>query len=104
LLVLDITKFHSTATVLHTLQSRNIVPFQIPAGCTRLVQPLDISVNELLKNIYHDIMEDALDTYVKQHQVSLREVLKQIRQQLQNSEYLLHGQSERHGNAFIWTD
>ncbi|KAG0124003.1 hypothetical protein HOY82DRAFT_618422 [Tuber indicum] len=43
----------------------------VPTGCTGLVQPLDDSVNKPWKDILHNILEDALDTYEKQYQISL---------------------------------
>ena len=45
-------------------------------GCTGLVQPLDVSVNKLFKDILRDILEDALDLYEEQHQTSLHELSK----------------------------
>jgi len=76
MLVLDVAKFHSTAEVLNTLRSHDIIPSMVPAGCTGLVQPLDVSVNKPFKDILRDLLEDALDTYEKQHQLSLRELSK----------------------------
>jgi len=76
MLVLDVAKFHSTAEVLNTLRSHDIIPSMVPAEYTRLVQPLDVSVNKPFKDILHDLLEDALDTYEKQHQLSLRELSK----------------------------
>ena len=74
LLALDVAKFHSTDEVLHTLRSNNIVPSMIPAGCTGLVQPLDVSVNKPFKNILRDLLENLLDDHEATHQQNLREL------------------------------
>jgi len=46
----------------------------IPAGCTGLVQPLDVSVNKPFKNILRDLLEDLLDNHEATHQQNLREL------------------------------
>jgi len=76
MLVLHVAKFHSTAEVLNTLISHDIIPSMVPGGCTGLVQPLDISVNQPFKNIFRNLLDDARDTYEKQHQLSLWELLQ----------------------------
>lgn len=74
LLALDVVKFHSTENVLHTLRSNSIVPSMIPAGCTGLVQPLDVSVNKLFKNMLRDILESLLDIHEATHHQNLSEL------------------------------
>ena len=76
MLVLDVAKFYSTAEVLNTLRLHDIIPSRVPAGCTGLVQPLDVSVNKPFNYILRDLLEDVLDIYEKQHQLSLRELSK----------------------------
>jgi len=74
LLALDVAKFHYTEEVLCTLHSHDIIASLIPAGCTGLVQPLDVAVNKPFKNILRNILDDLLDKYQSQHQVNLREL------------------------------
>ena len=49
-------------------------PIHDSSSCTGLVQPLNISVNKLFKNILCNILEDNLNAYEAQHQVNLREL------------------------------
>ena len=49
LLALDVFAGQKTATVLHTFRSNKIVSAFIPEGCTGLVQPMDTSINKILK-------------------------------------------------------
>jgi len=74
LLALDVAKFYSTNQVLSTLRVNDILPSMIPPGCTRLVQPLDVSVNKSFKSILGDILDDLLDAYEVRHQLDLREL------------------------------
>jgi len=74
LLALDVAKFHYTPAVLANFRTQNILPSLIPAGCTGLVQPLDVAVNKPLKGILRDLMDEALDLYEAQHSQDLREI------------------------------
>ena len=49
LLSLDVFAGQKTATVLHAFRSNKIVTAFIPEGCTGLVQPMDTSINKVLK-------------------------------------------------------
>lgn len=57
-------EFHKTREVLAKLRSHDISPIPIPAGCTGLVQPLDVSVNCPFKNILQNLTE--LDIIVQE--------------------------------------
>jgi len=57
-------EFHKTREVLVKLRSPDITPIPIPAGCTGLVQPLDVSVNCPFKNILQNLTE--LDIIVQE--------------------------------------
>jgi hypothetical protein len=74
LLALDLAKFHYTDAVLDTLRSYQIIPSMIPAGCTGLVQPLDVAVNKPFKDLLRDIMEELLDQYERDFSKDLREI------------------------------
>ena len=74
LLALDIAKFHCTNSVLQTLREHDITPSIIPAGCTGLVQPLDVSVNKPFKDLLRDMIDEALDNYQTNYSVDLREI------------------------------
>jgi len=50
LFAINLIKSHKTPTILDLLSKSNITPSFIPAGCTSLVQPLDVSVNKPLKD------------------------------------------------------
>jgi hypothetical protein len=51
LIALDLFGGHKTDEVLDTLRANDITVSIIPGGCTRLVQPLDVSINRPFKNI-----------------------------------------------------
>lgn len=74
LLALDVAKFHSTEEVLTTPTSHEIIPSMIPAGCTGLVQPLDVSINKPFKVILRDLLDSLLDNYEAINHTSLREL------------------------------
>lgn len=76
LLALDIAKFHCTEPVLQTLRDNDIIPSIIPAGCTGLVQPLDVSVNKPFKDLLRDLIDEALDRHENTHATDLRELRK----------------------------
>jgi len=69
-----VAKFHSTEEVLTTLNSYDIIPSLIPAGCTGLVQPLDVSINKPFKVILRDLLDSLLDNYEAINNTSLREL------------------------------
>lgn len=46
LLIMDSATCHKTAAV---SRHKNITPILVPAGCTPLVQPLDVSINKPFK-------------------------------------------------------
>lgn len=60
LISLDAASFHKTPTVLETLKQANITPSMIPAGCTSLIQVLDVSVNRSFKDFLKEAMDDEL--------------------------------------------
>lgn len=76
LLALDVAKFHKTDAVLDTLRAHDILASMIPAGCTGLVQPLDVSVNKPVKDILRDLVDNALDLYEQKSGIDLRESTK----------------------------
>ena len=51
LLALDLFGGHKTDNVLDTLKAHDITLSVIPAGCTGIVQPLDISINRPFKDL-----------------------------------------------------
>ncbi|RPB04720.1 hypothetical protein L873DRAFT_1928813 [Choiromyces venosus 120613-1] len=57
LFALDIAEFHKIPVILQKLRSQNITPTLVPAGCTGLVQSLNISVNQPFKDILRDLTE-----------------------------------------------
>ena len=73
LLALDVAKFHKTDSVLDTLRSHNIVPSMVPAGCTGLVQPLDVAVNKPVKDLLRELIERRLDDFETASGEDLRE-------------------------------
>ncbi|RPA99078.1 hypothetical protein L873DRAFT_1909994 [Choiromyces venosus 120613-1] len=60
LFTLDLMGSHKTPTVLQLLWTHNITPSLIPAGCTSLVQPLDVSVNKLFKELMWDLTDEKI--------------------------------------------
>ena len=48
--IFDNFRRQTTDVILSLLRSHNIVPIQLPANCTEKLQPLDISVNKLMKD------------------------------------------------------
>ena len=60
LFAIDVAEFHKTPAVVSKLESYQITPSMIPAGCTGLVQPLDVSVNRPFKDILRDLTEQEI--------------------------------------------
>lgn len=61
LFTLDAAGFHKTETVINTLKEHNIMPSMIPGGCTGLIQPLDISINFPLKEMFREEVEEYIE-------------------------------------------
>lgn len=60
LFALDLCGSHKTQSVLDLLHSHDIIPSMIPAGCTSLVQPLDVSINKPLKEYVRYLTDEAI--------------------------------------------
>jgi hypothetical protein len=56
-------------TLEHELKLQNVVPSVIPGGTTSYVQPLDISVNKLLKGLIRNQEEDHWDNHQEEWKV-----------------------------------
>jgi hypothetical protein len=55
LLVMDLLKSHKRDEVKEWLRDHNITPSLVPAGCTGLVQPLDVPVNRPFKDLLKQV-------------------------------------------------
>jgi len=60
LFALDLMGCHKTPAVLDLLCRHQVIPSLIPAGCTSLLQPLDVSINKPCKEIIHNITDQAI--------------------------------------------
>ena len=60
LFTLDLMGSHKTPAVLQLLRTNNITPSLIPAGCTSLIQPLDVSVNKPFKELMRDLTDEKI--------------------------------------------
>jgi len=60
LFAMNLMGSHKTPAVLELLSQNNIIPSFIPAGCTSLVQPLDVSVNKPLKELIRDLTDEQI--------------------------------------------
>ncbi|RPA95043.1 DDE-domain-containing protein, partial [Choiromyces venosus 120613-1] len=60
LFALDLCSAHKTESVLQLLHSNHIIPSLIPASCTSLVQPLDVSINKPLKGMTRELTDEAI--------------------------------------------
>ncbi|RPB02936.1 hypothetical protein L873DRAFT_1671743, partial [Choiromyces venosus 120613-1] len=69
LFALDLMGSHKIPTVLDTLQNHQIIPSLIPRGCNSLLQPLDISINKLLKEIMRDLTDQAILDYEEAEEI-----------------------------------
>lgn len=61
LFTLDAAGFHWTETVINTLKEYNIMPSMISGACTGLIQPLDISINFPLKEMFREEVEEYIE-------------------------------------------
>jgi len=60
LFTLDLMGSHKTPAVLELFRNNNITPSLIPAGCTSLVQPLDVSINKPFKELMRDLTDEKI--------------------------------------------
>jgi len=51
LFAMDLMGSHKTPAILKLFRNNDITPSLIPAGCTGLVQPLDVSINKPLEEL-----------------------------------------------------
>jgi hypothetical protein len=56
LLVMDAARFHLTEGIKGEIKQQGVTTALVPAGCTSLVQPLDVSINRLFKIYYREEM------------------------------------------------
>lgn len=61
LFTLDSTRFHKTETVINTVKEHNIMLSMILGGCSGLTQPLDISINFPLKEMFREEVEQYIE-------------------------------------------
>ena len=60
LLIMDSFTVHKNKEVLEKLESKNFIPFFVPAGYTDLLQPLDVSIMKPLKSKIRIFYDDWL--------------------------------------------
>lgn len=61
LFALDAAGFHKTGPILDAFAKAKIIPSMIPGGCTGLIQPLDISINHPMKEMFREEMEEYIE-------------------------------------------
>ena len=66
ILSLDAAHFHHSPEVLAALRDHDIIPSLIPAGCTGLIQVLDVSVNKPLKELIRNELDIMLESMGQQ--------------------------------------
>ena len=57
MLVWDSFKCHITENIKNQLKLCNIVMSVIPGGCTKYLQPLDVSINKPFKQSFHELYD-----------------------------------------------
>ena len=62
-LTLDEASCHQTEKVINALKESGIFPLSIPAGSTRILQPLDVSINKPFK----DKLRNQQATWMQKH-------------------------------------
>lgn len=60
LFALDLMGSHKTPALLDLVRQNDITPSLIPAGCTSLVQPLDVSINKPFKGLMQDLTDERI--------------------------------------------
>jgi len=60
LFALDLMGSHKTPAILDLFRQNDITPSIIPAGCTSLVQPLDVSINKPFKGLMQDLTDERI--------------------------------------------
>jgi len=61
LIALHVFGGQKTATFLQKFRSHHIVTAFIPEGCTRLVQPMDVSINKPLKDNISELLDEEME-------------------------------------------
>jgi len=64
LFTVDLMGSYKTPAVLDLFRNNNITPFVIPAGCTSLVQRLDLSINKPFKELMRDLTNERISELV----------------------------------------
>jgi len=72
LLVMDLLRSHKTSSVRKILRGYDVTLSLVPAGCTGLVQPLDVSVNRPFK----DLLKEEIDQEFEQRDIEGSEAIR----------------------------
>ena len=62
LIALDVFAGQKTASVLRAFRSHNMVAAFIPEGCTGLIQPMDTSINKVLKEKISILLDEEVES------------------------------------------
>lgn len=68
LLVMDHASFHKTEDVMKVFRANCITPCMIPAGCTAILQPLDVSINKAFKEKMRELLDEHLERAEEENQ------------------------------------
>ena len=60
LFALDLMGSRKTPALFDLFRQNDITPSLIPAGCTSLVQPLDVSINKPFKGLMQDLTDERI--------------------------------------------
>ena len=69
---MDLLRSHKTSSVRKILRSHDVILSLVPAGCTGLVQPLDVSVNRPFK----DLLKEEIDQEFERRDVEGSEEIR----------------------------
>lgn len=70
---MDAAAFHKTDRILQLLRQHNMTTALIPGGCTGLLQPLDVCVNQPFKSLLQDVMEDGITALEEMEELAREE-------------------------------